>query len=157
MFKKRKQKKCELMAHITGELIPIENVKDQVFSTKMMGEGIAIIAKEINLCAPCNGEISLIAPTKHAIIIQNDDGLQILLHIGLDSANYLDSLFTVHVCQGDKVSVGDLLITINQEYLNSLDELVVPMVLLENPSECKIVIKKILNKVESGKDAVINY
>lgn len=151
-----KKKNKELYAFISGEQILLEDVKDEVFSKKVMGEGVAILANNEVLCAPCDGKVSLIAPSKHAIAIESKDGMQILLHIGLDSASYSDSLFTVEVKLGDSVSVGDSLITIDQNYLKTVDELVIPMVILENPNNYQLNIQK-NNAVVGGKHVIITY
>lgn len=156
MLKIFKKKNKEIYAYISGELIPLEEVKDEVFSTKTMGDGVAIIAKDNVLCAPCEGKVSLIAPSKHAIAIETKDGMQILLHIGLDSANYSDSLFDVEVKLDDYVSTGDVLISIDQNYMNTLDELVIPMIVLENNEGFQLRMEK-HHEVISGKHAIIIY
>ncbi|MFB5661421.1 glucose-specific PTS transporter subunit IIBC [Alteribacillus sp. HJP-4] len=94
----------------TGEILPLEEVPDEVFSQKMMGDGFAIKPAEGEFTSPADGIISTIFPTKHAIGIKTDDGLEILLHIGLDTVNMKGEGFDVLVEEGQAVKQGQLLV-----------------------------------------------
>ena len=85
-FCKKKTKALYAMAN--GQSIAIEDVPDEVFATKMMGDGIAIQPKEGKIYAPCNGKVTMVMDnTKHAVGIENEDGMEILIHVGLDTVN----------------------------------------------------------------------
>lgn len=79
-------------APLTGEVTPLSEVPDQVFSEKMMGDGIAIKPSQGEVRAPFNGKVQMIFPTKHAIGLVSDSGLELLIHIGLDTVKFIDFL-----------------------------------------------------------------
>jgi len=101
----------ELVAPLTGVLVPIEQVPDPVFAQKMVGEGISIDPLSDRLLAPCDGVIAQLHPSHHAITIRTAEGLDVLLHIGLDTVEMRGEGFTPKVSVGDKVRTGDELIT----------------------------------------------
>lgn len=112
-FKKKKATSTEVLAAVSGELMPITDVKDDVFSTKMLGDGFAIKPNDGNVYAPVSGEISTVFPTKHAIGIKTKEGLELLIHLGLDTVELKGAPFTTNVKQGDQVSAGDQLATMD--------------------------------------------
>ncbi len=104
-----------LYAPMTGKIIPIGEVEDEAFSTRALGDGIAIEPSEGKLYAPCNGEVSMLFQTKHAINIVSEGGAEILLHIGIDTVKLYGKYFEAHVKDGDKFKKGDLLISFDIE------------------------------------------
>lgn len=104
-----------LYAPMTGKIIPIGEVEDEAFSTRALGDGIAIEPSEGKLYAPCNGEVSMLFQTKHAINIVSEGGAEILLHIGIDTVKLYGKYFEAHVKDGDKFKKGDLLISFDME------------------------------------------
>lgn len=110
-------KKEIVFSPITGTLVPLEKVPDPTFSEKMMGDGLAIEPRDGNVVSPVDGEIILTFPTKHAIGIRTASGIELLIHIGLETVNMDGEGFEVHVRQGDKVSVGDPLITFDLDLI----------------------------------------
>ncbi len=94
-----------------GEVIALEQVKDPVFSQKMMGDGFAVEPANGNIVSPVSGTVSSIFPTKHALGLVTEAGLEVLVHIGLDTVSLEGKPFTVHVAEGQKVAAGDLLVT----------------------------------------------
>ncbi|WP_026695856.1 N-acetylglucosamine-specific PTS transporter subunit IIBC [Peribacillus kribbensis] len=100
---------------IEGEIIPITEVEDQVFSQKMMGDGFAIIPSKGSVVSPVDGEILNVFPTKHAIGIKSKQGYEILIHIGLDTVNLKGEGFTVLVKDGETVTKGQELIQFDLE------------------------------------------
>ncbi|HDE4074555.1 TPA: PTS transporter subunit IIABC [Staphylococcus aureus] len=106
-------------APLTGEVTPLSEVPDQVFSEKMMGDGIAIKPSQGEVRAPFNGKIQMIFPTKHAIGLVSDSGLELLIHIGLDTVKLNGEGFTLHVEEGQEVKQGDLLINFNLDYIRN--------------------------------------
>jgi phosphoenolpyruvate-protein phosphotransferase len=100
-----------LVAPLTGVLVPIEQVPDPVFAQKMVGEGISIDPLSDRLLAPCDGVIAQLHPSHHAITIRTADGLEVLLHIGLDTVEMRGEGFTPKVSVGEQVRTGDELIT----------------------------------------------
>ncbi|HDI0148735.1 TPA: PTS transporter subunit IIABC [Staphylococcus aureus] len=106
-------------APLTGEVTPLSEVTDQVFSEKMMGDGIAIKPSQGEVRAPFNGKVQMIFPTKHAIGLVSDSGLELLIHIGLDTVKLNGEGFTLHVEEGQEVKQGDLLINFDLDYIRN--------------------------------------
>lgn len=106
-------------APLTGEVTPLSEVPDQVFSEKMMGDGIAIKPSQGEVRAPFKGKVQMIFPTKHAIGLVSDSGLELLIHIGLDTVKLNGEGFTLHVEEGQEVKQGDLLINFDLDYIRN--------------------------------------
>ncbi|MEG0548729.1 MAG: PTS glucose transporter subunit IIA [Coprobacillus sp.] len=107
-------------AMANGTSVAIEDVPDEVFSTKMMGEGIAIIPSDGKIHAPCAGKVTMLMDnTKHAVGIENEDGIEVLIHVGLDTVNLMGEGLQAHVEVGDELEVGDLLISYDKDKLTS--------------------------------------
>ncbi|MEZ2028146.1 glucose-specific PTS transporter subunit IIBC [Staphylococcus aureus] len=106
-------------APLTGEVTPLSEVPDQVFSEKMIGDGIAIKPSQGEVRAPFNGKIQMIFPTKHAIGLVSDSDLELLIHIGLDTVKLNGEGFTLHVEEGQEVKQGDLLINFDLDYIRN--------------------------------------
>ena len=101
----------EVYSVADGQVIALEQVKDPVFAQKMMGDGFAVEPANGNIVSPVSGTVSSIFPTKHALGIVTEPGLEVLVHIGLDTVSLEGKPFTVHVAEGQKVAAGDLLVT----------------------------------------------
>ena len=101
----------EVYSVADGQVIALEQVKDPVFAQKMMGDGFAVEPANGNIVSPVSGTVSSIFPTKHALGIVTEAGLEVLVHIGLDTVSLEGKPFTVHVAEGQKVVAGDLLVT----------------------------------------------
>ena len=101
----------EVYSVADGQVVALEQVKDPVFSQKMMGDGFAVEPENGNIVSPVSGTVSSVFPTKHALGIVTEAGLEVLVHIGLDTVSLEGKPFTVHVAEGQKVAAGDLLVT----------------------------------------------
>lgn len=102
---------------LSGEVVPLTAVPDEVFSSGAMGQGIAIEPTEAKVYAPFEGTVVMIAPTKHAIGLKAENGVELLIHIGLDTVTLDGSPFTVKVKDGEKFNKGDLLIEFDKDYI----------------------------------------
>lgn len=134
MFKFSKQLKLNqiIKAPISGKCIPIEDVLDEVFSTKMLGDGIAIDATGDTVYAPADGVITTITNSKHAFSLKLDNGLEMLIHIGLDTVKLNGEGFSVLVKVDEKVKQGSPIIKIDREFIISKGmEFVTPVVILD--------------------------
>lgn len=137
MFKKQKdgetaKNNISLFNPIEGEIIPIEKVPDQVFSEKMLGDGFAIVPTGNKVFAPISGEIKVLFPTLHAVAIETAEGLELLIHIGIDTVELKGEGFTGHVKVGDMVKQGDLLITFDSEIIKSKATSIITPILITN-------------------------
>lgn len=140
MFKNLFQKKVktqteEIYSPLTGEVISLAEVPDPVFSNKMMGDGIAIIPKEGRLVSPVEGEIVQVFPTKHAIGIKSARGVEILIHVGLETVDLKGEGFETFVKEGQSVKVGDVLSTFDIHFLESKNKEIVTPIIITNTSE----------------------
>jgi glucose-specific phosphotransferase system IIA component len=138
----KKPMECELYAPVKGKQITLEDVSDQVFAKKMMGEGVAFFPEGDTLYAPCNAEITMIFSTRHAIGLKTENGAEILIHIGMETVNLQGEGFEVLVKPYMKVKTHQPLIKIDREYMREKDiDLTTPMV-ITNGDEYEIDIER---------------
>lgn len=104
---------------MSGKAIRLSEVQDEVFRSGAMGQGLAIEPSDNKLYAPFDGTVVMVAPTKHAIGLRSQSGIELLVHIGLDTVQLNGKPFTLHVNDGDKFKKGDLLITFDKELIQS--------------------------------------
>lgn len=113
LFGRKKGKVTEVFAPVAGRLRKIEEVPDPVFAKKVLGDGFAVEPLDGKFVAPVAGEIILLAETLHAFAIRSDEGLEVLVHIGIDTVKLKGQGFTSTMSAGSKVAVGDLIITVD--------------------------------------------
>jgi PTS system glucose-specific IIC component len=101
-------KQAKIVAPANGEFIPIDRVEDEVFSQKMMGEGFAVVPENGVIVSPVSGTIVSVFPTKHAIGIQTEDGIEVLLHMGIDTVDLGGEAFDIKVQEGEKIKAGKI-------------------------------------------------
>ncbi len=102
-----------------GKLISIEKVNDEMFAKKMMGDGVAFISESGAVVSPCNGTVSTIFETNHTIGLVSDDGIEVLIHIGLDTVKENGKGFKSYVKEGANIKRGQKLIDFDIKYLES--------------------------------------
>ena len=120
IFKKsKKEDKKGIVSLTNGELLDITKVPDEVFSTKMMGDGFAIKSNDGVIVSPVDGKIGVVFETKHAIIIESTEGKEILIHLGIDTVNLKVEGFEVFVNVGDEVKAGDRLVKMDVEFIEA--------------------------------------
>ena len=122
-----------------GQVIALEQVKDPVFAQKMMGDGFAVEPVNGNIVSPVTGTVSSIFPTKHALGLVTDSGLEVLVHIGLDTVSLEGKPFTVHVAEGQKVAAGDLLVTADLDAIRAAGRETSTVVVFTNAEAIKSV------------------
>jgi glucose-specific phosphotransferase system IIA component len=127
---------------IKGEIVAIDKVPDETFAQRLLGDGFAIIPTGNEVYAPADGEIAVLFPTKHAIVILTEEGVELLIHVGIDTVNLNGEGFTAHVAQGDKVKKGDLLVTFDSSIINAkVKRLISPIVITNMDKIEKIDVK----------------
>ncbi|WP_057915480.1 beta-glucoside-specific PTS transporter subunit IIABC [Peribacillus muralis] len=125
----------ELSAPLKGELIPLENVDDAVFSSGAMGKGVAIEPAEGIVSSPFDGKIVTLFPTKHAIGLISEDGVEVLIHIGLDTVQLGGKYFDAHVEAGSAVKKGDKLVTFDIKSITEAGYKTTTPVIITNTAE----------------------
>lgn len=105
--------RVELRSPLAGRVIPLSQVDDAVFASASLGEGVAIVPSDGRVLAPVSGEIVSLLPSRHAIGLSTDEGVEVLVHVGIDTVKLAGKHFEAHVAQGDRVSAGDLLVTVD--------------------------------------------
>lgn len=124
-----------LQSPLTGKIMPLSEVKDPVFSSGAMGKGVAIEPTVGELRAPADGEISTIFPTGHAVGMTTDDGVEILMHIGMDTVELKGEGFEAQVKQGDHVSAGDLLVKFNLDTIKEAGYSTITPIVITNTND----------------------
>ena len=155
LFKKSNQVK--LYSPVNGKRIDLSKVKDRVFSSKMMGDGLAFQFEEDTLYSPCDGQVALVYETLHAYGFRLDNGAEVLLHIGMDTVNLNGEGFTSFVKQGQKVKVGDPIVKIDLEFMKEKGiDLTTPMI-LTNGSNFEYTICLDCENVKAKTDVVVEF
>ncbi|EOS37774.1 alpha-glucoside-specific PTS transporter subunit IIBC [Lachnospiraceae bacterium 29-91] len=148
------EKRC-LYAAQTGTAIPLEKVPDDVFSQKVMGEGVAVIPDDTLVVAPAAGEVAVVAETKHAYAIVAEDGTEILIHIGLETVNLQGKGFEALVKPGDKVQIGTPLCKVDESLVKGETPLYTPMIITNADEVANLKCRT--GKAAAGKDYIIEY
>lgn len=139
---------------MTGEVFPLCDVPDAVFSEGTLGDGVAVLPKDGKIYSPVDGVLDSIAETKHAFGFHADAGYDVLVHVGLDTVKLKGEGFTLHAAQGDAVKVGDLVAEVDLELLKEKKiHSITPVVLCGGEEE--IAVKMSCGGVNAGADAVI--
>lgn len=129
----------EVVSVADGQVIPITEVKDPVFSQKMMGDGFAVEPENGNIYAPVSGLVTSVFPTKHALGLLTDSGLEVLIHVGLDTVALNGAPFSAKVKDGQRVEAGDLVLVADLEAIKSADRETTVIVAFTNTAELKTV------------------
>lgn len=143
-------KTITLYSHMNGTAIKLEDVEDEVFSQKILGEGAAVEPSEGKLYAPCDGKIDSVFDTKHAVNMVSDDGVEILLHIGIDTVKLGGQYFEAHVSDGQEVKKGDLLISFDMDKIKAAGYKVTTPLIIGNTDDFASVEPVAQNSVSAG-------
>lgn len=128
-------KNVKVYSPIEGEIIPISEVSDPVFASKMMGEGFAVLPSTETIKAPVSGMVKMIAPTKHAIGIVADNGMELLLHLGIDTVELNGAPFDLKIKVGEKIQQGQAIGTINLKMIAEKGKDATVMVIITDSKE----------------------
>ena len=143
-----------IMTPLTGEIVALEQVPDPVFSEKALGDGIAILPEDGKVYSPVNGVVATVAATKHAYGFQSEDGLDVLVHVGLETVGLNGEGFTVHIKEGDQVKAGDLVAEADLSLLKSKNlNLITPVLICDGMDDKQM--QPCSGKVKAGQDPVL--
>lgn len=111
------KQEAEIKSPVNGKVILLSEVKDEAFAAEALGKGIAIVPRDGKICAPCDGVVSALFPTGHAVGITSAEGAEVLIHVGMDTVKLNGAGFTVHVSEGQRIKAGDLLMEADLEVI----------------------------------------
>ncbi len=158
-FLKKKEEKVEPVVDEVyrsfgkGKVLPLEEVPDQVFAQKMMGDGYALELSDSKIVAPISGEVALVFPTGHAFGIKDKDGVEILIHLGIDTVELNGLGFESKVVQGQKVKQGDVLSYMDLEAIkNAGKSIISPFIITSGQS---VTLHKAHQEVDHDSEGII--
>lgn len=149
--KQNKNEKLEFVSPVEGKVMELSEVEDKVFSQGLMGNGFAVELTSGTVRAPFSGEVTVVFPTGHAIGMKRADGLEVLIHIGMDTVELNGKGFSLQVKQGDYVSVGDVLVEVDLDYIQSEGKSLVSPIVFPNG---QVVSLNVQGNIKTGQDVV---
>ena len=149
--KQNKNEILEFVSPVEGKVMELSEVEDKVFSQGMMGNGFAVELTSGTVRAPFSGEVTVVFPTGHAIGMKRADGLEVLIHIGMDTVELNGKGFSLKVKQGDYVSAGDVLVEVDLDYIKSEGKSLVSPVVFPNGQAVSL---KVQGNIKTGQDVV---
>lgn len=152
LFKRKNQ--IEIMSPAKGKAVSITEVNDPTFSEEILGKGAAVIPEDGHIYAPVDGTITLLFDTLHAVSITSKEGVELLVHVGLDTVSLKGEHFTAHVKNGDTVKKGDLLITADLDAIKAAGFDVITPVVICN-SDDYAAVEAVTGKTVSNADSIL--
>ena len=149
--KQNKDGLLEFVSPVEGKVMELSEVEDKVFSQGIMGNGFAVELTSGTVRAPFSGEVTVVFPTGHAIGMKRADGLEVLIHIGMDTVQLNGKGFSLKVKQGDYVSAGDVLVEVDLDYIKSEGKSLVSPVVFPNGQAVSL---KVQGNIKTGQDVV---
>lgn len=156
-LKKDKNTVKTLIAPVDGKILDLSEVEDPVFSQKMMGEGIAVIPEDNTIVAPADGKIVLIPETRHAFGMKLADGMELLVHVGLDTVSLGGEGFTALVNINDEVKAGTPILKVDTDFVKSKGiSLTTPLIIM-NHGEYELTAFHTEGNAKAGETVLIEY
>ena len=150
MFTFRRKKQRELYAPVNGCGIALDDVRDEVFSKRLMGDGCAFLPETTSVCSPIDGDLILVADTLHAFGVRSREGIELLIHIGLDTVQLNGEGFQARVAQGDRVKKGQLLVSFDMAFIEEKGYCLETPVLVTNSDNYLEVVETAAEHVAQG-------
>ncbi|WP_125153502.1 PTS sugar transporter subunit IIA [Clostridium rectalis] len=151
------KKTYAMIAPVSGKVINLSKVPDEVFANKLAGDGVAIECFDDVIVSPIEGTLSLIFKTNHAFGITTDNGAEVLVHIGIDTVKLSGKGFQRLTSEGNKVKVGEPIIKIDRQFIKEAGYSLITPVLVTNRDNLKDINYKTDIEVISGKDTIFTY
>lgn len=139
---------------LTGEIIPLSDVPDPVFSSKVMGEGIAIRPSQGKVVSPFDGSVELVFETKHALGLRSLDGAEVMIHLGLDTVELKGAPFIVHVQAGQSIKKGDLLMEADLNAIQSAGKEIITPIIITNSHDFSDIKSLASGQISIGQDII---
>lgn len=153
MFEKN-AKTISLKAVEDGRTIPMDEVNDQTFAQELLGPGIAIVPSNGTVVSPINGTIATVMDTKHAVCIQGEDGLELIVHAGLDTVELNGKYYQTYKEIGDQVKAGDVLLEFDLEEVTKAGYDVTTPIVITNLGDYKITKCLTGQQVKAGEEVI---
>ena len=153
MFEKN-AKTISLKAVEDGRTIPMDEVNDQTFAQELLGPGIAIVPSNGTVVSPINGTIATVMVTKHAVCIQGEDGLELIVHAGLDTVELNGKYYQTYKEIGDQVKAGDVLLEFDLEEITKAGYDVTTPIVITNLGDYKITKCLTGQQVKAGEEVI---
>ncbi|WP_334072873.1 MULTISPECIES: PTS glucose transporter subunit IIA [Paenibacillus] len=153
--KTAESKTVEVFAPLTGRAVPLTEVPDEAFAGGHMGQGIAIVPTEGVLIAPFDGKVAHVIKTSHAVMLENEAGLQFLFHLGINTVSLKGVGFKSHVSVGDRVKAGDVLIEFELDTIRGAGFPVISPIIVTNAGETTNGLEMVTGPVTAGRDLVL--
>ena len=142
--------RIEIASPVKGTEVPLSEVKDEVFSKNIVGRGAAVVPAEGKIYSPVDGVAASVFDTKHAIGLVSDDGVEVLIHVGLDTVELEGKYFTAHVAQGDRVKKGQLLLEFDLDAIKAAGYDTVTPVIISNTDSYLDVLAADAGEINAG-------
>ncbi|WP_411841853.1 PTS glucose transporter subunit IIA [Salinicoccus sp. HZC-1] len=149
-------KNSEIKSPMNGSYVPLEEIPDPVFAEKMMGEGFGIEPTDGVVVAPVSGVIMQVFPTNHAIGIKTDNGIEVLIHIGLETVAMEGKGFEGFVSEGDRVEAGDKLVTFDIDLVKEEANSTISPVIITNSDELESFNIESVTEAVKGETVIVN-
>ncbi|MFX3632596.1 MAG: PTS glucose transporter subunit IIA [Candidatus Pristimantibacillus sp.] len=156
LFGKSKQKVIEISSPLSGTIIPLSLVPDEAFAGKHMGVGIAILPSEGKIIAPFSGSVAHLIHTNHAIILAHTSGLQLLIHIGINTVALNGDWFKPYISTGDEFEAGQILIEFDPKAIKAAGYSTICPVVIANEEEVNIIeVTTSEGRITAGNDLIL--
>lgn len=144
----------QVSSPLSGQITDITTINDEVFSKNIMGKGVAIQPNDPTVYAPFNGEVKVVFPTKHAIGLQSDDGVELMIHVGIDTVELEGKYFESYVKENQKVVTGDKLLSFDLDKITAEGYEIVTPIIITNSDQYADIIFEPVGKVANGQPLV---
>lgn len=128
----KRKKTIDIFSPVDGDIIPLDDVEDEVFSQKMLGDGVAVKPSKGVIVSPCNGKVIQVFPRKHAIGIKTKEGIELLIHIGLDTVELKGEGFEQLINEGEEVKIGDRLLNVDLDLIKNKKKSIITPIVITN-------------------------
>lgn len=150
----KRSKTIEILSPMSGRVLALEDIEDRGFSEKTLGDGIAIELNDGKVIAPFDGEITSTYKSNHCLVIRSDDGIELLIHIGMDTIKLKGKGFTQHVSIMDRVKQGDTILEADLDFLRESEMSLVSPVIISNMGRIESL-EKVAGEVKKGEDPIM--
>lgn len=128
----KKNKPIDILSPMSGNIIPLEDIEDKAFSEKRLGEGIAIEITDGKVIAPFDGEITSTYKSNHCVVIRSEEGIELLIHVGLETIKLQGEGFTQHVALMQKVKQGDIILEADLDLIKKKGKSIISPIIITN-------------------------